>query len=655
MKIKGKTHSWMYYVIVSGIFLLGLSFICAKFSKSSLDEASIFAAYQIFAILIPGLAYTGVLKQDEGKGAMVCLFIAYALGYSSNIAMYYIMVLLGGIESNTLAYFFALGIQCVFSVIYLIKKKVEYKEESSNWVIALLFIAAMFAIELFTYSGYNMLPPYTDGSNIWKDIRYWIGNTVSLKINYPPVDFRSLRSNYGYHFFSSIQLAVESIVTGIPVARLSISFSFVQAIIIVVGGIYCLADKYVKKSNALFLLFFLLLLTSGYEGITRVSYVSHMYMSQYGFDYGIGFMLFLLLALCDFFENKFSWQGYCFMNIIFTVLMGIKSPFACVGIVGIGFCCAYFLIKGDWRKAFIQGISILGVFIFLYFNVCSIEQYSGTNASEIVDLTLRHWDVCENLENIRNEIFGIDWVQNIILEIVFWGLFIIICNPCLFLFAFLCLIVKFIKWKKMDCLDFCSIAMIVTGISIALYMHMGGKSNVYFAMATYPVAFLATCRSFPEFGKRNKLAWIVISLVTVVYGGNLFLNHAAYDSIIDYWKKGRNNFELTMQNEDYENTYGVSKQEYEALCYARMNVNDEEILLSINGRNDDRNLAGIFAEHKTLNISLQDAIEGRVDLDEQIDEYSIEYLIVPLDAMKKLNIGGNVLFENEQWKIIQRN
>lgn len=280
MKIKGKTHSWMYYVIVSGIFLLGLSFICAKFSKSSLNEASIFVAYQIFAILIPGLAYTGLLKQDEDKGGMVCLLIAYALGYSSNIAMYYIMVLLGGKESNTLAYFLALGIQCVFAIIYLVKKKVEYKEENSNWLIALLFITVMFAIELFTYSGYNMLPPYTDGSNIWKDIRYWIGNTVSLKINYPPADFRSLRLNYGYHFFSSIQLAVESIVTGIPVATLSINFSFIQAIIIVVGGIYCLAEKYVKKSSTLSLLFFLLLFTSGYEGITRVSYVSHMYISS---------------------------------------------------------------------------------------------------------------------------------------------------------------------------------------------------------------------------------------------------------------------------------------------------------------------------------------------------------------------------------------
>ena len=421
--MRNRPLPWTFYIIgVSGMLLL-LSCICAICTRRSLDEAVIFTAYQAFAIFIPGLAYAGMLKQDKGKGGIASLFIAYALGYSSNIAWYYLLVLLGKKQSSSIAYLAILTIQSILSLLYLMKEKKKYMEKDSTWIVAILFIFAVFFVELFTYSGCSMLPPYTNGDGIWNDVRYWMGNTIALKIEYPPVDFRNLSPNYTYHYFSSIQLAMQSIVTRIPVAELSIYYSFVQAVILMVGGGYCLFSKYINKCSALVLYYILLLFTTGYERITRVTYVSHIYMSQYGFDYGMGFMLYFMLILSDFYDKEFAWRDYCLALVIFVVLMGTKSTFACIGLVGIGWSLLRVLLKGNWKKACVCGIIILGIFSLMYVNVLNIKGYSGRAISDIILWREHHWDYVENLNNIRQKIFDIRYIPDFILELLFWLVF----------------------------------------------------------------------------------------------------------------------------------------------------------------------------------------------------------------------------------------
>lgn len=653
MREKGKAVSWIYYVLVASVFSLILSSICAMFSRRPINEAVYFSAFQILAILIPGFAYAQLLKQDQNRSGVAVLFIAYALGYSSNIILYYLLFVIGNLQSNAVAYFWAFGIQCSISIVYLSKKKISYGEENCNWLIAIFFIVLMFVIELFTYSGYNMLPPYTDGSNIWKDIRYWLGNTVALKLDYPPVEFRNLNPNYTYHYFTSMQLAVESIVTRIPVAELSIYFSYIQPIVLIVGGVYCLAERYIEEKIGLISCYFLLIFSSGYESITRVSYVSHIYMSQYGFDYGLGFMLFLLMALDDFWQWEFSLHNYFFICILFSILMGVKSPFACIAIVGIGCMCLYFLLHREWEKAFLQGMTVLALFVLLYLSVCNIEHvYSGRDIKNAVDITTHHWDVCENLEILRSRVFQIKYIPDIVLEIFYWILFVILCNPILFISTFIFITVKFIKCKKMDWLDASCLVMAFVGVSIALYVHMEGKSNVYFAMATYPVAWFIIVRSSEKLVRSNKVAWVAFLGVIFLFGGNLFLNHAAYDSIIVYWKEGEENY-TTLKGQVMECKQGISPKEYETLQYVKENIDDKEILISINNRIDDNNLTGIIAERKVLNVYSENIILGEVSIEKLRKETDIDYLIIPNNIYLMMDLANRVIFENNEWKIIK--
>lgn len=650
--MKKKSLSWMFYITIASGILLLVSCICAMCARRSLGEAGIFTAYQIFAIFIPGLAYSSLLRQDKGKGGIASLFIAYVLGYSSNIAWYYLLVLLGKMQSNSTAYIVVLSIQSILSVLYLAKAKKQYMEKDSTWMVAILFIFAVFFVELFTYSGCGMLPPYTNGEGIWNDVRYWMGNTVALKIEYPPVNFRTLKANYNYHYFSSMQLAMQSLVTRIPVAELSIYYSFVQAIILMVGGGYCLFSKYVNKCSTLILYYVLLLFTTGYEGITRVTYVSHIYMSQYGFDYGMGFMLYLILVLSDFYDREFEWRDYCFALIIFAVLMGIKSPFACIGLVGIGVGLFHILLKGHRKKACICGIIILGIFVLMYFNILNVNYYSRKTASEIILWKEKHWDYVEGLNNIRQEIFSIRYIPDFILEIFFWIVFAFLCNPCFMLLISLVMVIKLMGHQKLDGLDINCIIMLIVGISVTLYIYMNGKSNVYFAMAAYPVALMFICRSLRAYKRKKIVSMVMICIVA--FGVNLFFNHAGYEPIIGYWIKGLDNFVLAASNEKKESGYGVSEQEYEALYYAR-SIESEEILLSINERGDD--MAGIFCEHKVLNIRLENDLIDMVRLNEKIEEYDIKYIIMPIELLGDINENGTgmTLFENKEWCILQMN
>lgn len=57
--------------------------------------AIFFSGYQIFTILLLGLLYTILLKQDCNRNGVSILFIAYAIGYISNIILYYLLYIVG--------------------------------------------------------------------------------------------------------------------------------------------------------------------------------------------------------------------------------------------------------------------------------------------------------------------------------------------------------------------------------------------------------------------------------------------------------------------------------------------------------------------------------------------------------------------------------
>lgn len=152
--------------------------------------------------------------------------------------------------------------------------------------------------------------------------------------------------------------------------------------------------------------------------------------------------------------------------------------------------------------------------------------------------------------------------------------------------------------------------------------------------------------------KLGKYGAMVITILVILYGSKLFLYHSGYNPIVDFWRAGKNNYRYS-NFEILDSEYGLTGTEYEALKYVYEEIDSDETLISINKRENDRNLAGIFSEHKVLNMNLQAVSDDENILYEKINEMGIRYLIVPVENADIVNSAEKVLFENEEWKVVK--
>ena len=648
--VSERERLWLNYVIIFAAFVEGMALISGVLSQRPVYESFLFTIYQVAAILIPGLAYVELLKVKFCTTGTARVLLAYAVGYGSNIAIYYIMFWIGKNQNNQMAVWVCLLLQFGVGVSILIKKKAKYCETQSVFLMVPVFIGVMFVIELFTYCGNNMMPPYTDAGDVVKDLIYWMGNSIALKQDYPPVDFRTLREGYGYHFFSSIQIAMASMTTKLDVLTYSICYSYIQAIIVMVGGFYCLLEKQISKKSYMLFLFVVFFLLSGYEDITRTNWSMHIWACPFGFDYGLGLMLFLLLIINEFFINEFSYSNFILLNFIFAILMGVKSPFACIGIIGIGIGCFYELLRKDWKKSIGEGCVILLIFGCIYYFVVNIKGYGGEDITNTIPVGVKFWDESAKLGEVRNWIMSIPLVPKILKELLFFWGYIFLSHPCLVLCAIIC---AYVKFKRKHCIDWTDIAfglMLVVGMGIGLYLYMAGGSQIYFVCATYPVILFWMSGTFKNNEIFNSKGYKILVIVLMLWGGYLTIAHPAWQPMIGYASVGKYNFIDAKQGKWVGDGY-VSQSEYELLEYIKSNIPVDASILFVNERDASQDrwlIAGVIAEHKLQTVNRRDVI-SRNDLEKYlIGNY--DYCIMSNDL---LTIDDNVTFLNEDWSIIK--
>ena len=645
-----KSNSWIFYVAVFTIAVEIMALVSGILSRRPIYESFVFTGYQVMAILIPGLAYVELLKVKFCETGTARVLLAYAVGYGSNIAIYYIMFWLGEKQNSQIAVLSALGLQFAVSIFVLIKKKTEYSETQKLFCMVPIFVGILFSIELFTYCGNNMMPPYTDAAHVAMDLVYWIGNSIALKQDYPPMDFRTLREGYGYHFFSSIQIAMVSIATEVDVLIYSICYSYIQAIIVMVGGFYCLLEKQIKKNRNILFLFIIFFLLSGYEDITRTNWSMHIFVSQFGFDYGLGLMMFLLLIINEFFSHEFSYSNFFLLNFMFAILMGVKSPFACIGIVGIGIGCFYELSRRKWGKAIGEGIVILLIFGCIYFWVVNIKSVAGGEVTDTILITQKYWEESVELGEVRSWIMNIPFCPQVLKELLFFISFIFLCHPCLILCAVIYALENYKRKRSVDWTDVAFMAMFLTGMGIGLYLYMADGSQIYFVCATYPVILLWMSRAFGDSEILNSKKCLALCLV--LWGGYLTIAHPAWNPMIGYASVGKYNF-IKAQHGKYAGDGYISQYEYEILEFIKEHIPEEESILFVNERNKSQDrwlIAGIIAEHKMKTVNREE-VTSRSDLEKIIrSDYDYDFFVVSNDL---LAIDDNVVFSNEGWAIVK--
>lgn len=660
-----------------GVLLIIFSTITTFLNGLSIKEGLMFAAFQLGIIIIPGIAMTFIIKL-EIQTDIQFLAMSYVLGYVSNIILYFIIVPL---QLQVFSLLFAI-ILLVASLLIIFRAgivRMELEHDKKGFWICTSLILIMLVIQQFTFCGANLIVPHANENVYYNDVLYQIGNTIALKKQYPPMDFRNYGTIYNYHYFASIQLAIMSLITEIRPIILTFCYSFFQPIVMLVLGSYCLFKKCTAKNRLVVFGMLGLLFTSGIERISTITYTAHMYLGQFGFDIGVSIFLFLLyFILLQYQKKEINMKLLVCINILFAVLVGSKAPIGVIALGMIGILCTSWLLHKKYKMAFMYGIPILIIFIVLYLFVCNAKGYSGgmsvvLNGQSMTERNLvlqKIYDSIYELRNIHVPVF--------LCELIFGFIHTILSNIFVFVLFWTCCIMRIFIVKKWTVIDVSCILATCLGAALTVCLHMTGLSQIYFVMATYPLALVFIVRTFDEIYTNKasvfvKKALMIYSAVLLVSG--MVFWYRGYNPIYDpmghasgnnmgigaYLLEGYGNYKDAKTksiNVEERNSYKhksitfVDSNMEQAYDYVRKNIPQDSLIAS----NRDSLSIGVFTERYIIsNNKTRKIFEGEgkaLDYD-QLRSDGIHYLMQ--DKNPEFSVGYHYKLPEEQGVIVFEN
>lgn len=639
-----------------------LTTLIISLNRLSIQNAVAFVAFQVFGIIVPGIALTLFLKIIL-KNRLELVAVGYALGYCLNIVLYFFFVPFG------LQRYLALGLLLLIVlsvwIIYTNRIKIiKLEEDCQGNIICCIISIGIFGISLFSYTGMNLLPHIAHENEYYNDVLYWIGNTISLIKGFPPVNFRNCLEPFNYHYLSSIQLGVQSIIMGIRPAELSFCYSIIQSSMLLAMGAYYLFHKITNKTNLIIMGMVMLFFTTGKELWSSVTYVPHMYIGSFGLDYGLGITLFALAFFIQLIrEPEFKFNIYCITLLLFAIALGTKVPYGAVFICGVGTACIGWLITKNFKKAFGYGVPLLLSFILVYLFIVNYKGYGGTTAlSFLNNLNFPSIDIGRLPELYFQYINMHDSViWKTLLIILYILAFCILSHYSIFIIFFLSLIIKIFFIKKFDFFDIACMVMVTVGVGISLLVSMYGLSQMYFMMVTYPIAISFNIKTLDIYftkGTRkqfSKILGVIISIM-LLFGIYDFWNNG-YLYLDEHVKKGIENY--TQPNniiaDKDSNTY-VSKEDYEAYVWLRDNTETNDICIS----NRTGDAVGVFSERYILNHGqFLELFEGNnYVLTEELGVVPKYILYEKEKYGEKFELSdkySKIVFENNTFRIYQLN
>ncbi|WP_148409070.1 hypothetical protein [Murimonas intestini] len=576
--------------IIFLFYLFIFTGLVVKVGGLSVLHGILFFMFQIFAITIPGIG--GVLFiYKERLSSLELLILGYASGYILNILIYFMFVPLHA-GKFAIVGFIALNILSCFQIkrnYSNIVIETKYKEVII-WGIALAIILFLVFI---LYFGNNILPLTLKENAYYTDLLYWSGDTIELSHNFPPQHFREYTQPYYYHYFSSIQLAIEHLVTEISVIELNLNFSCFQSVMLLVSSAFIFFKEIVTSKKNLYIIVGLvvLLLTTGNELGTQMNYVAHIYKSPFGFDISLAYGMFSFLFIIKQLKKKqFCFCYYIFCMLCYGICLGSKGPNGIIVLIGLGIVCLnWFFVKKSYKKGLAYGLSLIFVFAFLYFTIIVSGRTSVASSLEITNFS---GSIVSNefLSGFYNKALdaGIPYILARGLQAVFFAFH---SHQTIMIIFLVGLILKIINYKSIDILDISFVIMLCCGCVLTLVLNHPSYSQMYFMLATYPFTLLFGIKSFSEFKssnineklkKRLSALQVLICFIAILFGMNNFLQ--CY-----YFKTG---FEVGISNLNHDSStvleiskesamYNyVSQADYEAYQWIRDNTNYEDVLTS---------------------------------------------------------------------------
>lgn len=586
------------YIIQVLVFLIGTvtihHVVIGKLLELSAQYIIKTVIAQIAATILPGVSLCIVLyKKKQTILGKACA--SYILGYSWNIVMYFLLVPFGLKDYVSMV----IALFALVSALVILKKgqECEWKEteklESVFYFLFLLFLL----LTVFVYEGANAPPVLTGSAKIPTDHLFWIENAAALSKGFPANDLRVVVDNIlYYHYFSSIQIAFESIATGVDCFTLGTSLGGVAKTFIVYGALYLFTSGITEKFWLRMLGVVGLAFSCGLEGHILVTYTHHFWTHPFGFDMGFAFAMFFLHCFYLQYEKKDLDYRILFLSVLsMLICTGLKAPVAAVVIIAAGIVCFGWLAQKQFKLAFFYGISLLvAFFVVMVFCV----GFGGDSDDRVGGLTL--WSHIRDSTEFLRTIYGLiptalpESIKMVFMLVIFH----LGSNALVFGLYFAAGILALID-REMWTFQLAGLFLAAAaGIFLGVFNVQDGNSQMYFTMSA-----LIPCMAFGLIWLDHnvcRLSYVTKCGVTVILTGTLMLQVLA---LLFYgytaWGRGLDNavqlgyanlFSKTQAQQEFD-VSGLQRDDEIALRWIRENTPVDSVVLS------DRSVVGNMPQY----------------------------------------------------------
>lgn len=665
LKLKRIKEITPYLVIFVTIFIF--SILLSVVNQISRKDSLWFILFQVIMVIVPGVALTLLLGLKNISKIEFC-GISYALGYAYDIVFYYLFIATG-LKSFIIPVGIIIFLLSIFIICRYKKNYLSLNFDKKGMIICFTFIFLLLVMQFFLFGCYNILPMRINGNTYYSDLLYWIGDAIELSRQYPPLDFRQYGQTYAYHYFSSMQLAVGHLFTGVSVAKFALCFSFIQPIFLLVFSTYILLKQCIKRYSVIIMAMIAFFFTCGNEGETLITFISHTYKAPFGSDISMAFQMIALFFLIQQTRQEKLCISYCAGGIFsLAICLGSKGPYGSILLVGIGVFCIYQLFKKNYKVAFTWGILALITFFTLYKAVLSAPP--GHHYNAIGRMSFKWFQGIIDYD-VSLQLYG-SFASSVrlpefITEILYIPYYCIISGYAVFLPFLLGLILKFARWKSIEKIDISLISMIFVGIALFVSIKTYGRSQIYFMLAVWPAALVMGYKQLDCLldlkrvqKKRSYKTGILAAYGSfLVLGLYTLLNNDFY--FMEPLKRGAEIFfHPSVVQTDYNTWNYISNRTFAGYEWIRDNTEKDALLVSDTalGHTDTKPVmsyvVGDFCERRVWQTDLE-LIRNLMNNDKyalkKVKDLEVDYIIQTKWISPDFSLSrsdGKIIYENEE-------
>lgn len=574
--------------IVFIILALAMAFASVPLGVTA-RNASIFSAYQIILVFLPGIAVEDLLFDRIELKPLEFMFIGFAIGYAINILEYFIVAIIGLTSKKAVVVAVLVPVLSCLGVKHSKKSATVSAFSRDDIPFAVLFLMLLIVV-YFAYCA-NFVLPTEERSSVryHRDALYWIENAISLKISFPPQELRYSGVQLFYHYFASVYIAIAGLVTGIDSFSLGYALYPLTRCMLIFGGVYILAETVIEKTSYRVLFIVALLFSTGIERYTHSAYVAQLIYLPFGFDIAVGYGAYsvsLLVKQCR--QEKLDLK-FCALSA-FSMLMtvGHKAPVALIYLMFGGVICFIWLINKKWKKAFSYGFALVLAFM-LVMVICIgflLPVESRVNAGSFgINANLKYSKLYEWRNSFRMAQASTlkEKVLSLITEIAALLAMIVSFNP-LMVFLDACAVLFIIKNRNCDAIDWALLAATLFGLFMGSFNEQNGMSQMYYSQASYLTGLAFGFRNFKQSGIVSKTICLICMSVLLAFQIRLYFSEENILSSILNNASDLLSGELPhlKENDSTEFEYPIDSiqySEYEAMQWIKKNTPVDSVIM----------------------------------------------------------------------------